>query len=147
MFSIPLRVAGYLLLAIGLVVGVTGGWGIAFAVLLVGVGGFFSFTKSGVLIDAEDKSVKQYTQIMGFKKGDFKEASNYPFICIIEKKMPGSRNQKDSKKHEIYLLSKSHRRKVLLGMYKDEAKANQEVRKLASVFSSEVVDYVSPVRV
>ncbi|MDQ3047109.1 MAG: hypothetical protein M3R27_06135 [Bacteroidota bacterium] len=65
-FPAPALIGGYFFLILGLIALLNGH---IVGLLVATLGGFVCFTFSGVQINSEDKTLRQYTSYFGFKKG------------------------------------------------------------------------------
>jgi hypothetical protein len=152
-FNFPIRMGGFTLMFIGIVVTIGMGFYIVAGVLLIAAGAFFAFTSSGIDIDLHAKAVRHYTRYFGLKFGRWNEYPTYPNICIISKERRQQRFREQNAlqaenpyQYEIYLVSRSHRGKVLLQRIFDKEKAKQVANRLAGEMSLELVEYNPPGR-
>jgi hypothetical protein len=153
LFNFPIRIGGFALMFMGLIVTMGMGWYIPAGILLVVGGAYFALTASGIDIDPDIKAVRHYTRYFGFKYGRWNEYPTYPNMCIIskERKRKPFREQsaedpENPYQYELHLVSRSHRGKVLLQIVYNREKAIQVANRLAGEMNVEVVDYEPPGR-
>jgi hypothetical protein len=127
-FHKPLVSIGYALLAVGLGFVLSGKFIIG--PVLLGIGGFFGLTFSGVKLDVANKEAKLYTSLFGYKKGNWTSLKSYPYISILRsktsfraQKFNASQMNYSEESFDVYLLSKSHRDRFLIRSEKTEALA------------------------
>lgn len=154
LFNFPVRVGGFIILFIGLVITLSGVWGVIAGILLFLAGGYFGFTSTGISIDTDLKSIRHYTRYFGIKHGPWREYPTYPHICVIRKerrqqKFLATAEEAADKPYqfEIYLLSRSHRGKVLLQVAYEREKAELQATRFAQEMQCDVVNYDPPGRV
>jgi hypothetical protein len=136
---------GYILVGLSILL-LCIGWFIS-GVILAGIGGFFCFSFSGILIDYANKEAKHYTSLYGYKKGIWVSLKNYPFIGILRSKSSIRANSFVSQmsyseiSFDIYLLSKSHRDRFLLKTLTDEITAKVEAKEFALRLGVDYANY------
>lgn len=152
-FNFPLRIAGFVLVLVGLVVFATQGWGLLIGLLLMVAGLFFALTKHGISVNKPQKAVRKYKSYGGLKNGHWIEYSTYNGVAIIRKEKkskqffasPGE-NSDSPYRFEICLLSRSHRGKVLLEIAYSREDAAQLAKEYAHEMDAVVVEYSPPGR-
>jgi hypothetical protein len=152
-YNFPLRIAGFILMAMGLVVMLMGWLGVVAGIVLLVGGGYFALTATGISIDFNEKAVRHYTSFGGLKTGKWIQYTTYPFVCIIRKQRKRSKLLAESTveaekpyQYEVHLLSRSHRGRVLMDLLYDREEAERIARYYAQEMELEVVEYQSPGR-
>ncbi len=153
LFNFPIRIGGFALMFMGLVVTMGMGFYIAAGILLLLGGAYFALTASGIDIDPDTKAVRHYTRYFGIKYGRWNEYPTYPHICIISKERKrkpfrehSTEDPENPYQYELYLVSRSHRGKVLLQILYNKEKAKQVADRLAGEMGIEVAEYNPPGR-
>lgn len=146
LFATPLKYGGFLLILIGVVIATSATVSTTVvAVLFILVGGFFSSTSTGILLDPKTKSIKHYTSILGYKKGSYRKLDDYPYITTLKKNKGSAGKQRIV--FEVYMLSKSHRGKTLVHINTSAKAAEVVMNKIAKAFELEVTKYSEPMGV
>jgi len=150
-YSFPLRIAGYILILMGLVAISTLGYGVFLGIVFVLAGVYFSLAAYGIDIDVESRSVRQYKSIAGLKFGKYIEYATYNNISIIRKNrkktspfMSDNNTSESPYNFEIYLVSRSHRGKVMLDVLNTREEAEEAASSYATALKATVVDYAPP---
>jgi hypothetical protein len=115
--------------------GELGGYFIAFVCFVIG--GFFATAHTGIELSTSGNSVKHYTRVLGYKKGSFRSYDDYPFVYVSEKSKGSGLDQ--YKVYETYLLSKSQKGRVLVGVHSEANSAEEWKAKVAALFNVEPV--------
>jgi len=144
-FPAPALIGGYLFLIFGFL-GLISGYLIGLVIALIGA--FVCFSFSGIQVDLNTRRIKLYTSYFGFKKGETKDLTLYPFICIFKSNKSYSVYSRTNRStsyseitYDIYLLTKTHKEKVLLKIEKGQESAIESAKKLAALLDLEVVQY------
>lgn len=146
LFATPLKYGGFLLIIIGIVIAVSATVSTAVvAALFIFVGGFFNSTSTGILLDSKTKSIKHYTSILGYKKGNYRSLDDYPYITTFQKDK--GRAGKQRLVFEVYMLSKSHRGKTLVHVNTSAKAAEAAMNKIAKAFDLQITEYSQPMGV
>ncbi len=134
-FNFPIRVGGFALIFIGLVITMSMGWAIPVGILLAIAGAYFGLTSTGIDIDTDAKAIRHYTRYFGVKSGRWNEYPTYPNVCVISKERKQKRFREEHSEepenpyqYEVYLVSRSHRGKVLMQILYNKEKANQAAK-------------------
>jgi hypothetical protein len=146
-FPLPLISVGYALLGVGVLFLLAGSF--LLGPILVIVGGFFSFTFSGVKLDIANKEAQHYTSFYGWKKGNWVGLKSYPFVSILKSRIGFRANNFNAAPMEfsgeelfdIYLLSSDHRERFLIKSEKTEAIAKQSAKELGQKLGVEYANY------
>lgn len=115
-------------------------------ILIVGLG--VSFTRYGVLIDVNQKRLKEYTSVYWIKFGNWEPLENYPYLTVLEiienQAMYSRANVKHSNKGMVFritLLNENHYLKLLLKTLKDKDLAHKEAEEIADKIKVEKMIY------
>ena len=146
LFAKPLKYGGFLVMLIGVVIAISATVTASImALLFILIGGFFGTASTGILLDPNTKSIKHYTSIFGYKKGNYRKLDDYPFIAILQKNKGSAGKQRLV--FEVYMLSKSHRGKTLVHISASAKDANRAMNTIAEAFDLEVTKYNEPMGV
>jgi hypothetical protein len=146
LFATPLKYGGFLVILVGIVIAISATvTAILMAVLFILIGGFFGTASTGILLDPKTKSIKHYTSIFGYKKGNYRKLDDYPFITTLQKNKGSAGKQRIV--FEVYMLSKSHRGKTLVHINASAKAANEAMNKIAKAFDLEATKYSEPMGV
>jgi hypothetical protein len=118
-------------------------------VVIVIVGCLLSFTPWGTQLDPEKKLYRTYTSLLGLKTGKWSSLKSYPFIAILSGRtsetIHGGRTPASvtisEKYYDIYLLSASHRDRLLVKRFKDSEQSKKEIRTFAKQLGVEIVAF------
>ena len=135
-FPAPLRIGGGLFTLFG-VIGSVQGSIFAMALLLVGI--YILSTRTGIIIDPENRQFREYTQYFGIKTGKWVEMMNYPDLAVLRTKYTsdmmtrGMTHVKDSDVYfEVYMLTPRHRKRVLVSKHEDIVGAQEKAKELSA---------------
>lgn len=144
-FPTPMLISGYLFLIFGIIALISGH---IVGLLIALMGGFVCFTYSGIIINIKNKTIRQYTSYFGFKKGENKELTLYPFICIFKSNKTQTMYSRSNRTvsysemtYDIFLLNQTHKEKILIKVEKEEANAIQSAKEIADNIGIKVVQY------
>jgi len=144
-FPTPALIGGYLFLTLGLI-GLLSGHIAGLLVALVG--GFVCFTYSGIEINIKNKTIRQYTSYFGFKKGETRDLTTYPFICIFKSNKTHTMYSRSNRAvsysettYDLYLLNQTHKEKVLIKVEKGEDNAIKKAKEIADSIGIKLVQY------
>ncbi|HPF96788.1 MAG TPA: hypothetical protein PLZ00_05155 [Mangrovimonas sp.] len=139
------RYLGYLITLIGLIGISTSGIQTLF-ISLIGLG--ISFTRYGVLIDVENRRLKQYNSVFWIKFGNWELLDYYPYVTVLEiteRQSMYSRAQVEQSSRDLVfrvtLLNDNHYKKVLLKQLNYRELAHLEAEKVALAIGVEKVIY------
>ena len=144
-FSTGLVFGGYILVIFGIIF-LVGNPLIGVATFLLG--GYIVFTRTGIMINPQTKQYKDYTQYFGIKTGEWKDLSKYSDLSVLKTRMLTSSFSRSNRPlnevnhyYNIYLLSKSHRKKLLFRRFEIKEEAMAEANKMAKLLSKELKAY------
>lgn len=151
-YNFPVRMGGFLVAAIGVVLLLANGWGLVAGSILILAGLYFAVTGTGILIDPINKSVQHYTSIYGLRKGTWREYPTYNHICVIRKdrkkkgffEAPVDIDSESPYQFEVHLVSRSFRGKVLLEICYDRETAEFRASRYAEDMTAMVAEYNPP---
>ena len=146
LFATPLQYGGFALILVGSVIVISATVATTvMAVFFILVGGFFSSTSTGILLDPKTKTIKHYTSILGYKKGRYRKLDDYPYITTLQKDKGSAGKQRIV--FEVYMLSNSHRGKTLVHINTSWKAAEAAMNKIAKAFDLEITKYNEPMGV
>lgn len=117
--------------------------------LVVLVGGFISFTSTGIQIDVENKKYKHYSSYYGIKQGQWKTLDSYPCLAILQSRQSSTTHSignissitNSENYYDIYLLDKTHRQKLLIKRLKNKEQASKDAKEFAENLGVEFTTY------
>jgi hypothetical protein len=146
LFPPTLRFVGKIVLGAGLL-------SIAF-IPLIGlflflVGGFIGFGVSGVMLYPSEALYQEYIGLFGLRYGKKKSYLQYPYLSVMRTKVTSSAYSRSNRSavtgadlyYDVYLLSESHRERILLRRYSSQFEAKEKAQELGVVLSKKVVMY------
>ncbi|MBI1307179.1 MAG: hypothetical protein GC181_11305 [Bacteroidetes bacterium] len=149
-FPPPLVVFGYIFLAGGLYL-LLSGYLIAGLIIML-IGGITGFTFNGVQINPDKKVFREYSSYFGIKIGSWRDFSEYPFITVMilrESYTIRTRTLLESKVTEegykVVLLNHTHQKKLTIAKVKGKEIALEMANDLASKLPVEYADYNPPI--
>ena len=144
-FPSPAVFSAYILLGLGIIAILSGAY---LAVILILLGGLGAFSTTGVEIDTDNKQFRTYSSFFGFKTGNWKNLSNYPFLCIFKSKkrysMFSQANVQTSYVEtgfDIFLLNQSHRERILVNIAETKEQATEAAKELAAQLKIQLVQF------
>ena len=148
-FSRAAIFAGYVFVVVGVILIIEHPLaGIVIALL----GAFPRFAITGVQIDKVNNKYREYISIYGFKRGEWKSLSYFPFICVLSKTESNttySRGQvalTDSQRYFfIVLLNENHREKLAIKRLSTEDKAIADAKVIADQLELKFTKYNPPI--
>lgn len=144
-FPKPTINAGYIILALGVILGFLLEWA---ALLLVPLGYFIALSFNGIEINPKIKTFRSYSNIFGLKFGKWESLEDYPDLCVMLRKdsyraysysmssMTDSNNY-----YGLFLLSKNHRKKLEIQRHGESQAAIEAAKKLAELLNLNYVKY------
>ncbi len=149
LFPPALAFVGKLVFAIGLVSIL---FAPLFGVFVLAVGGYVGFGKTGVELLPEQDKYREFTKIFWFRFGKPKSYKDFPFLSVMRTKLTSSAYSLTNRSastgsdlyYDVYMLSQSHRSKVLIRRFSALHDAKVSAQELGAILSKEVVMY-SPV--
>jgi surface polysaccharide O-acyltransferase-like enzyme len=154
LFPPAARTAGYVFIIIGIYLiiyplisettdsNIFGG----FLPLLIGI--FMTSTTNGVLLDTENKTFKNYTNIFGYKQGSWRSIDPYPYIILLRHHISTYAHSKSNRTaqtsshlyYDIYLIDASKRHKIHIQRTKDQEIAEESIRDLGDLLDVEIIE-------
>ena len=136
---------GYLFLVVGLFKFLTEPLS---GLMITFLGGLLCFTFTGIQIDLNDNKYRVYTSFFGLKTGNWKSLEIYKEIAILKSLV----NYKSYYKatipltsretyYDIYLLDKTHRKKLLIKRLINKDQSILDAESLASLLKMELTTY------
>lgn len=122
-----------------------GFWGI----FLIITGLAIVLAHSGVLLDMENRRVKEYTWVMFFKIGTWEPLSTYPDVLVLRRKRSfghnvrgiGSYQTRTEVGYEVLLGNYNHLNNLLVSRKETEAEAYALARELVATTGAEFVQF------
>ncbi len=119
-----------------------------FGIIILLISSFFWSASYGIEINIRAKKYREYSSAFGLKWGNWLSLDKLPFVSIMtvrEGMTVFSRTNQSTtlveNKFGIYLLSNSHREKVLIRKFNDDKDAKEFLKDAATKLSKEVVQY------
>lgn len=148
-FGSALRITIGILGFFGAVALFSGGNGIIIGPILVVISIYILTSTYGTQVSIENKYVKNYTASFGIKKGKWISTHLLPDISILKMGNPVSFNQAygtnsiqiDNHVYEIHLLSKNHRKRILLRTRATYADAFIVAEELSNILEKNLVPF------
>lgn len=145
-FPPSLTFSGYVFMTIGIIT--------LFSQIIIGsilliIGAFVGFTKSGIQINLEDHSYRDYNSFGGLKQGKWKSLSPYKYITLLVAKEVSATLSASNRRaitgsntyYDICLLNDNHRKKLVIKRIKDKQLAASEVRELSALLHLPLTKY------
>lgn len=118
-------------------------------IFLMLAGAFVGFSVTGVKLFPAEGAYQLYIGLFGLRFGKRKSYQNYPFLSVMRTKVTSSafsvtnRNASTGSNlyFDVYLLSQSHRERILVRRYSSQFEAKQKAQELGTVLSKKVVMY------
>lgn len=115
------------------------------------IGAFFWSSSYGIDIELKEKKFREYSSAYGLKSGKWKSLDKLPFITVMvvrESMAIHSRSNNSTittdTKIGVYLLTNSHRGKILVQKFEKNQEAKKYAESLSKRMKKEIVQY-SPV--
>lgn len=145
-FAKGLVFGGYFILGAGILATVTGSLS---GLFLVAIGTFASFTTQGILLNYEAREYMDYINILGLKLGKWRSYETYPYLTIMRRKESitghsrsmGASTTMTEVHYDVFLLSQSHRQKLLIKRLGEKENAKWAAQDLAERLGVEFVAY------
>jgi hypothetical protein len=126
---------------------------IAFCIGMAVAGlGLLFFSKKGLDINKEKRTIHPYTIVLGIKTGKYLQLSDFKFISIINQtyrqssfSRSGTEIKSEFGTFNILLINDTHHLKQFVESFSSYESALQESEKLATALNFEIVKY-NPVR-
>lgn len=148
-FPMPLIIGGIVMIIMGIAsISDQGLFSILIGLGLTALGGYLSFSRSGIQIDLSSNMFREYYRYYGFLSGEWKRTSTFPYATVLRNTYSSNTysrsnrvtNQKESF-FEVYLLSKTHRTKIFIKRLNSKVEAEKWLESFADTCSFEVVNY------
>lgn len=119
-----------------------------FGPIAVLAGAYVITTTSGIKIDPSTKRFQEYTSYFGLKQGKWLPLDKYTDIAILKftgtSTVRGRANQAISSTESVfklYLLTKNHRKRILVKEYETASEAKEQARELSGVLGMNFTAY------
>ena len=115
------------------------------------LGGLMVFTQDGIQIDPIRKRLKNYTSVFGIAFGKWEQLKTYPYLIVLRSKQKlvvrgGPMNtmevsSRDAYKYDLFLASRNHLKRVMVGSYPGKDRAYTYGEGLAGQLGIQLVRY------
>lgn len=144
-FAIPVVI-------VGAVIGVLGLLTLLIApivgALMAGFGGFIATSSYGFQLDKKRNRCREYTSVFWIKRGTWINLDNLPDVSILSGKsgfvvrsMSNRATDSTTVNYTVYLLSKTHRTKVMVKKFEDRSLAQEFAEGLAISLNRDLKKY------
>jgi hypothetical protein len=120
-----------------------------YGLILIAIGLFLSFSRSGTEIEFENKKYRKYLSFFTFKLGKWKSIQEYPYITVLRSiestrqhwhmRMPKLKERREF--FDITLLSSSHIKKFAIKRFNNVEEAREEIETFADLLGIEITMY------
>jgi len=124
-----------------------GGLAIVVGVIILSCALYAVTTSSGVIIDREKKLFREYVSYYGIKTGKWVDIHKYPDLVILKNRGASAPGRKKNRipngvsVYTLYLMTRSHRNRVMLETFPDPESANTLATRLAGEFRLHIRKY------
>ncbi len=122
--------------------------------VIMGISSFFIFTPDGVQIDPAKKMYRNYVNLIGIDRGEWKSLQDYPYITILSKNITQTvnvgfvlSNSFTERLHDICLLNKTHQQKIIIKRVDKIELAKNDIASLSEKMGLTIVNYNPPISV
>lgn len=144
-FAIPVVI-------VGTVIGVLGLLTVLFVPVIGGVmaaaGGFIATSSYGFQLDKKRNRCREYSSVFWIKRGTWINLDNLPDVSILSGKsgfvvrsMSNRATDSTTLNYTVYLLSKTHRTKVMVKKFEDRSLAQEFAESLAMTLNRDLRKY------
>ncbi len=148
-FSQPLIYVGYTLIIFGLYTLINA---IVPGLIVTLIGIFIGFSSTGLTLNPNTKEFREYTIMFGIRVGKWQSLENYPDLSLLKRTIGysalsrGQRELSDSDSYiDICLLSKSHRKKILVKRMQNKEEALIDAKLIAEKMGLNLTAYAPKV--
>ena len=122
---------------------------ILLGLLLILFGGCVSLTRTGIEFDIAGQKFKEYTNIFYVKIGSWQPLDNYVFLTVLKSKITYKSHSRSNVSmttsseiyFDLFILTKSHRKKIRIGRHESKEEALIDARILSEKLGMQLVDY------
>ena len=139
-FSSSAVFIGYLFIGLGVIGLVTVQYALL-GLLIIPIGIFLAFSKYGIILDDILNQYRVYASYFGIKTGDWEDLEKMPDIAILKSRESSTTysgsimsNIHEDEFYKVFLLSPSHRKKVLVIKTKQKDNAQKVVDEITGKF-------------
>ncbi len=141
-------IVGVTLIVFGLVVLWSFRYMTIFGLVSTLIGIVIVFTKKGTLIDFKERKIKKYVGLFFVKIGKWKTFEEYSTLCLLHLNqkgygysITGVAFSELKKNYRVCLLNETHRRRLELIDFTNQAEAILEAKKIAKGLNMELVKF------
>ena len=146
-FPPSLSFAGYVFWLIGVIAAF---YNIYIGALFIVFGMFIALTKSGVQINIEENTYRDYNSLFGLRQGKWKFLGQYSYITLMQNREESATLSRSNRRsvtgattyYDICLLNDNHREKLTIKRIKDRDKASDEIKKLSEQLQLPMTKYM-----
>lgn len=146
-FPPSLSFSGYVFL----VVGIAGAFSnIYVGALFILAGVFIAFTKSGVQINLEENTYRDYNSFFGIRQGKWKSLEPYSYITLMQNHEESATLSRSNRRaitgsttyYDICLLNDNHRERLTIKRITERDQASGEIKKLSKQLNLPMTKYM-----
>lgn len=146
-FPPSLSFSGYVFLVVGIAATFSN---IYIGALFIIVGIFVAFTKSGIQINLQENTYKDYNSLFGLRQGKWKTLDNYSYITLMQNHESSATLSRSNRRavtgattyYDVCLLSGNHREKLTIKRITERNIASSEIKKLSEQLNLPMTKYM-----
>lgn len=143
-----LSFSGYVFLVIGIIGAFSN---IYIGALFIIAGAFLGFFKSGVQINLQESTYRNYNSFFRLRQGKWKSLDTYSYITLMQNHESSATLSRSNRRavtgattyYDICLLSGNHREKLTIKRITDRDKASSEIKKLSEQLNLPMTKYMA----
>ena len=117
--------------------------------MLLIIGAFVGFTKSGIQLNLDDFSYRDYNSFGGLKQGKRKSLSQYKYTTLLVSKEVSATLSASNRRavtasdiyYDVCLLTENHMKKLVIKRIKDKELAAPAVKELSALLKLPLTKY------
>ena len=117
-------------------------------VTLILIGSALVFLRRGVILDFENKKIKEYIGLFLIKLGKWNNLNEYPYVSVLVENLKstgfsttGVEFTERKKVYRIYFMNESHRKRLRIMDFKLFESATSEAKRIAHKMQLEYTEY------
>ncbi|PQJ16664.1 hypothetical protein BST99_13890 [Aureicoccus marinus] len=106
------------------------------------------FLRRGVILDFENKKIKEYIGLFFIKLGKWNNLNEYPYVSVLVENLKstgfsatGLEFTERRKVYRIYFMNESHRKRLRIMDFKLFESATSEAKRIANKMQLEYTEY------
>lgn len=139
---------GYIFLSAGIIIMFNNLLGL----ILVLIGVFIAFVKSGVQINLETNSYRKFDSLFGLKRGQWESLEAFSYLSILRTKEESATLSRSNRRavtssdlfYDICLLDENHRKKQPIKRLKEKNIALSDIKILSAQLGMAITEYRPP---